>query len=250
VNKEKRKLEKRLKKFRERQSILKERQKLIPVSINKCHRSLVYLELLNKIIKTIDYSDKMLAMSLLIKNKSLHQSIISEEYEKYKDLLTEEIWKNNEIKSKFPNYFYYVYKDSCNIRIIIETRACEVIGEVKGSLYKSPEEIKVEFEEKKYDLYWSTHSVNRLIERTTNSTYESFLHAAYAIYFLNWFKIVNIRGRNYLLIYVSNNDECNLLGITPFDIVGNKMIIKTFLHYDYIKHLNLDKTIKNQVNII
>jgi hypothetical protein len=252
VDKNKRKLEKRLKKFRERQNISKYRQKLIPITINKCHRSLVYLELLNKTIKTIDYSDKMLEMSQEIKNEPLHKAADNEKYEEYRELLSEEIWKNKEISSKFPNYFYYTYIQSHHICISIETRACEVFSGTKGLLYKSPEGINVQFEDKKYKLYWSTHAVNRIIERITKSTYQSFNSAAYIIYFLNWFKIITIKGRNYLLIYLLMNDnKCHLLGIAPFDIDNDKMIVKTFLHNDYIKHLNLDKIIEkpNEYNM-
>lgn len=245
MDKDKKKLEKRLKKFKERHSIHTDRQKLIPIYINKCHRSLVYLELLNKTIKTIDYPEKMVYILSEFRRKTQGQAILSKEYEEYRCLLSEEIWKNNTIKLKFPKCFYYVYKRNNSLAIDIETRACEVTSGAGGSLYRSPEDIKIKFNNKEYELFWSDHSINRMVERISESTYASFINVAYVIYFLNWFKIIKINNRDYLLIYIesTSDEKCHLLGIAPIDMSGNKMIVKTFLPCEYVSKLNLDKVI-------
>ena len=240
MSKDKRKLDKRLKKFNERRCILNERKKYIQIVVNKCYRSIAYFDMINHAIKCLDSKIlKDMAKELVDMGSSAFKSDL---YEKYRVLVAEELWKVKEIQLKFPSHFFYVYKSNTSLLLWIDIRSFDY----SKDYHKSPEDIIVNHNGIDYKLYWYTHAVDRLIERYKDNSYASYVDIAFVLYFLNWFDIKVHRDGKYLCIYMVNDNnkkQCDLIGIGPIILEDDKMIVKTFLPHDFISNYGLNRVI-------
>jgi hypothetical protein len=233
VDKDKRKRDKRLKKFIERRSIVNERKRFIQIIVNKCCKSSEYLDLINVAIKRLnsdvlkDLADKLRDMG--------NDALKSDLYEKYREMVADELWKSEDIKLNFPAHMFYVYKSNTSLLLWVDVRSFDFADDS----WKSPEGISVNHGGSDYKLCWSDHAVERLVERYKDNSYDACVDIAFIFYFLNWFDIKVHSNDKYICIYMVNNDnnkQCDLIGIGPIALRDGKMVIKTFLPRDYVSN--------------
>ena len=236
MDKHKRKLEKRLKKFHERSCIRSERKKFIQIIVNKNCKSPEYLELINHTIKRLDSNDILKGMALKLKGMG-HSAYNDDLYEKYRVMVADELWKNKDIQAKFPDHFFYVHKSNTSLLLWVNVRSFNY--DSPKDYWRSPEDIRINNGGENYKLCWSSHAVTRLIERYKSDNYAAFADIAFILYFLNWFDFKMHKEGDYLCIYMVNEDNakrCDLVGIAPVVINDDRMVIKTFLPNDFVSN--------------
>jgi hypothetical protein len=245
VDKHKRKLEKRLRKFNERRCILNERKRFIQIIVNKCCKSSVYFELINTAIKRLD-SDVL--KGLADELRELGSNVFNSDlYEKYRALIADELWKDDNIRAMFPGHFFYVHKSESSLLLWVNIRSFDLFD----GYWKSPEDIIISYNKVNYKLCWSDHAVTRLIERYKDSSYSAFADVACILYFLNWFDIKVYKDDKYICIYMINENnvkQCNLIGVGPVVLSDGLMVVKTFLPCDFVSnHYGLNLVIAKPV---
>jgi hypothetical protein len=147
------------------------------------------------------------------------------------------IWDDPEIQRAYPNYIFTCVINEKYASLLIKIWSIKSVNTQNGLVYKSEKDITLRVFGQDRVLHWTSHSIQRIIERTDNN-YVDILNVSCAFYFLDWFKITAHNNKLYILLYIpSNNNNATLVGAAPLAIVNDKLVAKTYLPPHYCKKI-------------